>query len=41
MKITDISALASLPALTTLFLQFDGIDDFRPLNDFESFKMVT
>lgn len=38
MKITDISALASLPALTTLFLQFDGIDDFRPLNDFESFK---
>ncbi|MBF2461065.1 LapB repeat-containing protein [Listeria welshimeri] len=38
MKITDISALASLPALNTLFLQFDGIDDFRPLNDFESFK---
>ncbi|EHL5791149.1 TPA: LapB repeat-containing protein [Listeria monocytogenes] len=38
MKITDISALASLPALTTLFVQFDGIDDFRPLNDFESFK---
>ncbi|EDN9716334.1 LapB repeat-containing protein [Listeria monocytogenes] len=38
MKITDISELASLPALTTLFLQFDGIDDFRPLNDFESFK---
>ncbi|HBM4318675.1 TPA: LapB repeat-containing protein [Listeria innocua] len=38
MKITDISALASLPALTTLFVQFDGIDDFRPLNNFESFK---
>ncbi|WP_239257299.1 LapB repeat-containing protein [Listeria ilorinensis] len=38
MGITDISALASLPTLKTLFVQFDGIDDFRPLNDFESFK---
>lgn len=38
MLITDISALASLENLDTLFLQFDGIDDFRPLNDFASFK---
>lgn len=38
MLITDISELASLENLDTLFLQFDGIDDFRPLNDFASFK---
>ncbi|MBK3913721.1 LapB repeat-containing protein [Listeria ivanovii] len=38
MLITDISGLASLENLETLFLQFDGIDDFRPLNDFASFK---
>ncbi|MBF2656431.1 LapB repeat-containing protein [Listeria seeligeri] len=38
MLITDISALASLENLDTLFLQFDGIDDFRSLNDFASFK---
>lgn len=41
MKITDISPLASLENLETLFLQFDGIDDFRPLNDFASFKNGT
>lgn len=38
MRITDISALASLPLLDTLFVQFDGINDFQSISRFPSLK---
>lgn len=34
--VTDISALASLPKLQTLFMQFSGVFDFTVINDFPS-----
>lgn len=40
MRITDISALASLPMLDTLFVQFNGINDFQSISRFPSLKTL-
>lgn len=39
-KITDITLLADLPKLKTLFVQFDGIVDFTPINNFKNLKSL-
>lgn len=39
-KITDITLLADLPKLKTLFVQFDGIVDFTPINNFKNLKAL-